>query len=146
MSLFVVADADVVARRGEGIPGYVEPAVAGEELVGVLTDLQELHELPELGRVFGADVGGLTDEVLGAGDTAYFVVHGLAPETGIDDDGTDQNAGRLQQQITAESKIRHDLHRGNILRVLPQLQKLAQLKMLRQSNVIKIIFHGVTCS
>ena len=45
---FVVPDADVVAGRGEGSPGDVEPAGAGEELVGALVRLQELHETVEL--------------------------------------------------------------------------------------------------
>ena len=46
--LFVISEADVVAGDAEGCPGDVEPAVAGEELVGVLADLQVFHELPEL--------------------------------------------------------------------------------------------------
>ena len=44
----IVPDADVVARLGEGSPGDVEPAVAGEQLVGALVRLQELHESLEL--------------------------------------------------------------------------------------------------
>lgn len=31
---FVISDADVVAGWGEGVPGDVEPATAGEELLG----------------------------------------------------------------------------------------------------------------
>ena len=44
----VVPDADEVAGRGEGRPGDVEPAVAGEQLVGALIRLQELHEAEPL--------------------------------------------------------------------------------------------------
>ena len=33
-SLFVVTEADVMTGLGEGVPGKVEPAVAGQELVG----------------------------------------------------------------------------------------------------------------
>ena len=46
--LFVIPYADVVAGRGEGGPGEMEPAVAGEELVGILTFLEEFHQSPEL--------------------------------------------------------------------------------------------------
>ena len=52
----------------EGIPRDVEPAVAGEELVGIFTGLEEGDEALELLGVARADVGGLTDEVLGVGD------------------------------------------------------------------------------
>ena len=40
--LFVVTEADVVAGDAEGCPGDVEPAVAGEELVGEGVGLQEV--------------------------------------------------------------------------------------------------------
>ncbi len=43
LSYIVVIDPDEVAGRGEGIPGDVEPAMAGEELVGVLTGFEEIH-------------------------------------------------------------------------------------------------------
>ena len=62
--LAIVPDADIVAGLGEGDPGDVEPAVAGEELVGVGAFLEKLHQIPELSWVAGADVGSLTDEVL----------------------------------------------------------------------------------
>ena len=120
-----------MAGWGEGIPGDVEPAVAGEELVGVLADLQELHELPELGCVARADVGSLADEVLRVVHSADFAVDRLAPETGIDDDGADQDAGRLKQQITAESQICHDLHSGDVLGILPKIEELAQTEVRR---------------
>ena len=45
---FVVPDSDEVAGRGKGGTGDVEPAGAGEELVGTLVRLQELHEAVEL--------------------------------------------------------------------------------------------------
>ena len=40
LSYIVVIDPDEVAGRGEGIPRDVEPAMAGEELVGVLTGFE----------------------------------------------------------------------------------------------------------
>ena len=70
--------------RAEGIPGDVEPAVAGEELVGVFAGLQKLHERPEPCRVAWTDVGGLADEVLRVADTAHLPVHGLTAEAGVD--------------------------------------------------------------
>ena len=52
----------------EGIPRDVEPAGGGKELVGIFTGLEEGDEALELLRVFGADVGSLTKEVLRALD------------------------------------------------------------------------------
>lgn len=49
--LLVVADADEVAGLAGGIPGDVEPAVAGEELVGQGVMAQEVDEALELGRI-----------------------------------------------------------------------------------------------
>ena len=84
-----------MAGRGEGVPGDVEPAAAGEELVGELPGLEEIDQPLELGRVFGTDVGGLAEEVLGVFDTVDLAVDGLATESGIDDDGADDDPGRL---------------------------------------------------
>ena len=64
VSLFVVADKDVVAGLGEGVPGNVEPVGAGEELVGEVVVAQEVDEPLELCWIFRANVGGLTDEML----------------------------------------------------------------------------------
>ena len=58
-SLFIISEADVVAGRGVGVPGDVEPAGAGEELVGGGVRLQVVHEAVELCRVAGTDVGCL---------------------------------------------------------------------------------------
>ena len=54
--------------RGERIPRDVEPAVAGKELVGIFTSLEEGDEALELGGILGANVGSLTEEVLGGDD------------------------------------------------------------------------------
>ena len=45
-------------------PGDVEPGGGGEELVGVGVGAEEVNQKVELRGVFGADVGGLADEVL----------------------------------------------------------------------------------
>ena len=66
--LFVIINPNEVARLAEGIPRDVEPARAGEQLVGVLTGLEEGDEALELGGVLGADVDGLSKKVLGIGD------------------------------------------------------------------------------
>ena len=42
-ALMVVIDPDEMAGRGEGIPGNVEPAVAGEELIGELPGFEKIH-------------------------------------------------------------------------------------------------------
>ena len=67
--LLVVPDADIVAGCGEWFPGDVEPAGAGEELVGVFMVAEEVDQLLEPGGVLGANVGGLTEEMLRVTDT-----------------------------------------------------------------------------
>ena len=63
-SLFVVIDADIMAGRGKRVPRDVEPTVAGQQLVGEGVGFKEVDEALELSRIFGADVGGLAEEVL----------------------------------------------------------------------------------
>ena len=84
-----------MARLSEGIPRDVEPIGADEELVGVLADLQKIHEWPKLCRGFRTDVGSLTDEVLGIAYTAHFAIYGLRAEAGIDNNRTYDKSGRL---------------------------------------------------
>ena len=76
--LFVVPNPDEVARLGEGVPGDMEPAGAGEELVCVLTTAQEVDQALELLRVAGADVGGAALKPLRLNDG--FTVDGYALE------------------------------------------------------------------
>lgn len=80
VSLFVIAEADVVAGLGEGIPGDMELGGAGEELVGEIVGFKEVDEALELGGVFRTDVGSLAKEVLGIAHTADFAVDGLTSE------------------------------------------------------------------
>ena len=49
-----------MAGYAEGTPGDVHPAVAGQELVGQIVNLQKRYQALELTRVLGTDVGGLT--------------------------------------------------------------------------------------
>ena len=126
----IVTDADIVAGLGERVPGDMQPVVARQQLVGVLPLLEEVHKRLELRRVFRADVGSLTDKVLGVADTAHLAIHGLATETRIDDDRPHYEPRRLQQLMTAISQICHDLHRGDVLGVFVQIQELPQKEML----------------
>ena len=122
--------------RGEGSPRDVEPAGARQELVGVLPVSEEVHEFCELRRIFRADVGSLADKVLGVLHATHLAVHGLTTETRIDDDGPHEESCRFQQLMTAISHVRHILHRGDILRVLAQVEEFGQTEMLRQFYVI----------
>ena len=115
-----------MAGLGERVPGDVQPAVARQQLVGVLPLLEEVHKRLELHRVFWADVGSLTDKVLGIADTAHLAIHGLTTETRIDNDRPHHETRWLQQLMTAISQICHDLHRGDVLGVFVQIQELAQ--------------------
>ena len=79
----------------------MEPAGAGQELVGILTCLQERDESLELLRVLGADVGCAALEVLGVLDTTHASVDIGIAEAGVNDDGAaDGLAGGLQQVTT----------------------------------------------
>ena len=85
-----------MAGLGEGTPRDVEPAVAGKELVGEFVTLEKVHEALELGGIARADVGGLTEQVLGVTDTTHEGVDARVTEAGVDEDGTDHLAGGLQ--------------------------------------------------
>lgn len=93
---FVVSDADIVAGDAEGCPGDMEPAVAGQELVGVFTSAEEVDQALELARVLGSDVGSLPQQVLGVLDATNQSIDARVAEAGVDDDGTDHLAGWLQ--------------------------------------------------
>jgi len=125
-----------VSGRTEWIPGDVEPAGAGKELVGVLPFLEEIHERRKLGRIFRVDVCCLTDEVLGAGDTPSLAIHGFTSKSGVDDDRACDESRGLQQLMAAVGQIRHYLHCRYVLRVFAEIKKLAQLEVSRESYVI----------
>lgn len=108
----------------------MEPAIAGEELVGKGVGLQERDQVLELGWVFGADVGSLAKKVLGVLDTANESVDARVTEARVDDDGTaDGLAGRLQQHQTAIGQVSHLLRRRNVGRVPAGVAELCQRKM-----------------
>ena len=116
---------------GEGVPGDMEPGRARQQLVGMWAVFEEFHEAQELRRVFRADIGSLTDEVLGVLDATDLAVHGLTTETRIDDDGANDESCRFQQLMAAIGQIGHGLHRGDVLGVFPQMEEFAQLEMRR---------------
>ena len=133
--LFVIAYTDVVARWVEGIPGDVEPAVAGQELVGMFTGAKEVDQTLELARVFGADVGGLAEQVLGVADATNKSVHARGAETGVDDDGTNHLSGGFQQHQAAVGHVRHVLHGGFVVGELLGVDEFCQRKMITESGV-----------
>ena len=62
--LLVVPYPDIVAGNAEGRPGDVEPAGAGQQLVGQGVGRQERNQALELGGVSRADVGSAALKVL----------------------------------------------------------------------------------
>ena len=119
-----------MAGRTEGSPGDVEPAGAGQELVGIFTTAEERDQAVELGGVLGADVGSLANEVLRVPDTANKGIDAGVAEAAGDDDGADGLAGRLQQQAAAIDHVGHLLRRRNVGRVLAGVAELCQREML----------------
>ena len=106
-----------MARLGEGIPGNVEPGLGGEELVGEGVGLEEVDEALELSWILRTDISSLAYEMLGVFDAPYPTIDSLTAEARIDDDGAHDLTGWLQQQMTAIGQIRHNLHRGDVLRI-----------------------------
>ena len=133
--LFVVPNPDEVAGVGEGSPGDVEPAIAGEELVGVGVCLQEIYQALELLRIARANVGSLALQVLRVSDAAHMAVDILVAESGVDDDGTDHLPGRFQEHHAAIDHVRHMLQRGFVARVLLRINEFLQRKVLTESCV-----------
>ena len=93
---FVVVDADVVAGNGEGVPGDVEPTITREQLVCIITFLQELHQSVELLRVFRANIGSLPEQVLRVLHSPNLTIDIGIAKTRIDDDRPRHEASRFQ--------------------------------------------------
>ena len=129
--------------RTEGCPGDVEPAGAGQELVGMVTCLEERDQALELLRVLGADVGGTALQVLGVADTANLSVDLTIAEAAVDDDGTaDSLAGRLQQLTAAVDHVGNLLDGWHVVGVLLPVAEFCQRKMLGEFDVIDYcVFH-----
>ena len=114
-----------MAGRSEGIPGYVEPSIASEQLVGVFADLQEFNEIPELRGVLRPDVGSLAEKVLGSTDTPNPLVDFGISEPRVDDERSCYDARRFKQRMAAVGQIDDYLHRWDVLWVFLQIEKLA---------------------
>ena len=139
---FVVPNSDVVAGGGEGRPGDVEPAGAGQQLVGIVAGAEEVHQALELARVFGADVGSLAEQVLRIADTTDLSVVGLVAIAAVDDDGSYHLACGLQQILATILQVKQHLRRRQVVGVLPQVEKLRQMKVRSELNVIELcVFH-----
>ncbi len=65
-------------------------------MVGQGVVLEEVDETLELSRVFGTDVSGLADKVLGIANAPYPAIDGLVTEARIYDDGAHDLAGGFQ--------------------------------------------------
>ena len=100
-----------MAGLGEGSPGDVKPAIAGEELVGEVVASEEFHKPLKLFGIARADVGCLADEVLRVADTTNEGVNPAVAEARIDYDGADFKAGRFQEHQAAVGHVCHVLHR-----------------------------------
>lgn len=121
----------------------MEPAGAGQELVGILTCLEERDQALELLGVLGADVGSAALQVLGVADATNLSVNATVAEAAVDDDGAaDSLAGRLQQLAAAVGHVGYLLRRRNVGRVLLPVAEFCQRKMLGEFDVIDYsVFH-----
>ena len=123
-------------------PRDVEPAGAGEQLVGQFVSLEEVHKALELAGVLGANVGSLALQMLRVANATDQGVDTGVAVAGIDDDGTDHLAGGLQEHQAAIGHVRHVLHGGLVVGVLAQIEKFAQTEVGRQPRVIELcVFH-----
>ena len=104
--LLVIPNPDIMSWGGEGIPRDMKPAIAGQELVGVLRVLEEVDQKLELPRVLGADVGGLAQQVLRVADTTHMAVDVLVAKAGVDEDGTDHLSGGFQQILATIFQVK----------------------------------------
>ena len=121
--LLVIPNPDIMSGRGEGIPRDVEPAVAGEELIGEFVSLEEIYEALELSRVARADVGSLAEQVLRVADTTHEGIDTRVAEAGVNKDGTDHLSGRFQEHHAAVGHVRHVLHGGFVIRVFSHVDE-----------------------
>ena len=122
--LLVVPDTDEVAGNAEGRPRDVEPAIAGQELVGEGVGLQEGDEALELLRVLRTDVGSAALKVLGVLDASDEGIYAAVAEAGVDDEGaTDGLSGGLQQQPAAVGHVADLLDGGDVVGVLLHVQE-----------------------
>jgi len=134
--LLVIPNLDIMARRAERRPRNVEPAVAGQQLVGVFTGAKEVDQALELLRVFGADVGSLALEVLGGADATNLSVDPTVAEARVNDDGTaDGLAGGFQQVAAAVDHVGNLLYGRDVVGVLVEVAELGQREVITEFDV-----------
>ena len=119
-----------MAGLGEGSPGDVKPAIAGEELVGEVVAAEILHKTLKLFGIARADVGCLADEVLRVADTTNEGVNPAVAEARIDYDGADFKAGRFQEHQAAVGHVCHVLHRWFVVGVFVDVEEFRQREMI----------------
>ena len=120
----------------------MEPAIADQQLVGIVAGAEEVHQALELARVLGADVGSLAEQVLRVADATHLAVVGLVPITRVDDDGSHLAACGLQQILATVLQVKQHLRRWQVVGVLPQVEKFRQMKVRSELNVIELcVFH-----
>lgn len=103
---------------------------------------------PDAGTELGLWDGCRQPAPNGAGswEATHLAVYRIIAVAGVDEDGTAYGlTGRLQQQVAAVGEVCHDLHRGDVFRVLAQIEELAQRKVCGEACVIEILVHGSVC-
>ena len=139
--LLVIPYSDKVAGLGEGCPRDVEPAGAGEELVGEGVMAQEVDEALKLSGILGTDIGGLTEEVLRVLHAAHQRVDIGIAVAGVDDDGTDRRAGGFEEHQATVGHVDNILRRRFVTRVFLGVQEFLEGKMQREFD-----FHNFNSS
>ena len=135
--LLVIPYSDIMARDAEGLPGNVEPAVAGQELVGKLVSFQKIDQAFELGGILRTDVGSTALKVLRVFDPTYAAVHVGITKAGVNDDGTaDSLAGGLKQITATINHVCNLLNGGIVLGVLLPIAEFCQSKMHSQNSIV----------
>ena len=139
--LLVVPYSDKVAGLGEGVPRDVEPAGAGEELVGEGVMAQEVDEALKMSGVARTDISGLTEEVLRVLHAAHQRIDIGIAIAGVDDDGTDRRASGFEEHQATVGHVDEVLRRGFVTRVFLGVQEFLQSKMQREFD-----FHNFNSS
>ena len=134
--LLVIPYSDKVAGLGEGCPRDVEPAGAGEELVGEGVMAQEVDEALKLSGILGTDIGGLTEEVLRVLHTAHQRVDVGIAIAGVDDDGTDCRTSGFEEHQATVGHVDEVLRRRFVTRVFLGVQEFLQSKMQREFDLV----------
>ena len=113
----------------------MEPAIAGEELVGEFMGFQEVDQKRELSGVLRADVGSLSQQVLRVAHTTDLAVVGFVAVAAVDDDRPYHLASGLQQVLATIFQIKHHLRCRDVVGMFFQFEELRQHKVITESCV-----------